>query len=192
MKLIRKSQYRRMPWKNGQGFTDEIAISPDGAAFPNEPFVWRLSAATISTANTFSQFPGYDRWLAILRGPGLVLDGKPLRLGECVRFAGEETFSCAPIADEVTDIGLIFDRVQIDAQMERKSFIRGQHRLELRTGFHFMICTRGRFECRGLHVETGDTLQAAATSSFAIESGDAFDIFLISMAFRNDQLNFPT
>lgn len=168
MKLIRKSQYKRMPWKNGQGFTDEIAISPEGATFPLEPFIWRLSAATVSTVNTFSQFPGYDRWLAILKGDGLVLNGKPLRSGECVRFAGEDAVACAPTAGEVTDIGLIFDRAKVEARMEFGQLAPGLTTLELVGDRHYVVCARGAFGYQKLQAGEGDTLEVMGSTAIPI------------------------
>ncbi len=168
MKLIRKSQYKRMPWKNGQGFTDEIAISPEGVVFPGEPFVWRLSAATVSAPNTFSQFLGCDRWLAILQGSGLVLNGKPLQSGECVRFSGEDTVTCAPIAGEVTDIGLIFDRAKVEARMVYRSLPSGVNVLEPTGERHYIVCARGSFICQETHIDEGDTLEVMRSIAIPI------------------------
>lgn len=159
-----------MPWKNGQGFTDEIAISPEGAVFPDEQFLWRLSAATVSKANTFSQFRGCDRWLAILQGSGLVLNGKPLQSGECVRFFGEDTVACAPIAGEVTDIGLIFDRAKVEARMEFRSLASGVNALELVGERHYIVCARGSFTCQETHLDEGDTIEVMGSTAIPIQT----------------------
>lgn len=170
MRLVSKSQYKRMPWKNGQGFTDEIAISPEGAVFPDEPFLWRLSAATVSKANTFSQFRGCDRWLAILQGSGLVLNGKPLQSGECVRFFGEDTVACAPIAGEVTDIGLIFDRTKVEARMEFRSLDSGANVLDLVGERHYIVCARGEFSYQEMQVFEGDTIEVMGSTAIPIQT----------------------
>jgi environmental stress-induced protein Ves len=60
------------PWKNGGGSTTEIAVEPPGATLLT--FEWRLSLATVSHDGPFSHFPGVDRSLALLDGPGLTLD----------------------------------------------------------------------------------------------------------------------
>lgn len=70
--VLRASQYRRMPWKNGKGETVEIAIHPDGADLGS--FGWRLSMAMIATDGPFSAFPGIDRTLALIGGQGVELD----------------------------------------------------------------------------------------------------------------------
>ena len=57
------------PWKNGAGFTREIAAAaarPDG-------FDWRISVAEIARDAPFSAFPGVDRCIVLLQGPGLRL-----------------------------------------------------------------------------------------------------------------------
>lgn len=59
-------------WKNGGGSTTEIAIEPPGSQFHD--FDWRISLATITQDGPFSLFPGVDRTLALVEGPGMVLD----------------------------------------------------------------------------------------------------------------------
>lgn len=72
MRILRRAEYRRMPWKNGQGLTEEVAIFPPGS--PLDGFDWRISIAHVSVAGPFSPFPGVDRSIALLDGDGLVLD----------------------------------------------------------------------------------------------------------------------
>ena len=60
------------PWKNGGGSTTEVAISPPGASL--DTFDWRISLATIAADGPFSAFPGVDRTLALVDGPGVLLD----------------------------------------------------------------------------------------------------------------------
>ena len=58
-------------WKNGNGTTCEVAVSPDDASFND--FTWRASMAEIATDGDFSPFPGIDRTLVLLGGAGVVL-----------------------------------------------------------------------------------------------------------------------
>ncbi|MGH8415137.1 MAG: HutD family protein, partial [Gammaproteobacteria bacterium] len=37
------ANYRRMPWKNGCGWTTEIAVFPADAGLTGKPFDWRVS-----------------------------------------------------------------------------------------------------------------------------------------------------
>jgi len=71
MRIIRPSEYRRMPWKNGGGETVEIAVAPAGASL--DAFDWRVSMAHVASSGPFSRFPGVDRTLAVLEGPGIRL-----------------------------------------------------------------------------------------------------------------------
>jgi environmental stress-induced protein Ves len=70
--LIPFASLAPVPWKNGGGSTTEIVIEPAEAQF--DDFDWRISLATITHDGPFSLFPGVDRTLALVEGPGLVLD----------------------------------------------------------------------------------------------------------------------
>src|SRR5690348_16103916 len=72
MRIIRSSDYRRMPWKNGGGETVEVTIAPEGASL--DAFDWRVSMARVASSGPFSRFPGVDRTLAVLAGGGMRLD----------------------------------------------------------------------------------------------------------------------
>ncbi len=71
MRIIRREDYRHMPWKNGQGMTEEILCVPAGSA--SERFDWRVSIAHVGTDGPFSLFPGVDRAITLLEGNGLLL-----------------------------------------------------------------------------------------------------------------------
>jgi environmental stress-induced protein Ves len=92
---LTRADYRRMPWRNGGGWTTEIARSPaDGDAFD-----WRLSIAEIATDGPFSSFTGCARSLVLLEGAGIELriDGAPRladRRGQVVDFDGDAPVHC--------------------------------------------------------------------------------------------------
>ena len=71
MNLRRFEDQSVVPWRNGGGFTREIAVS-NGA---DSPFgiLWRVSAATVAAAGPFSRFEGIDRTIVVIEGNGLVL-----------------------------------------------------------------------------------------------------------------------
>src|SRR5690242_2263309 len=71
--LLHPHDYRTMKWKNGKGSTAEIAIFPPEAQFSEDPFFWRLSSARVTEGGPFSDFPGYHRYLTLLKGEGLKL-----------------------------------------------------------------------------------------------------------------------
>lgn len=41
IQLLRSRDYRRMPWKNGRGWTTEIAAFPAESSLTGKPFDWR-------------------------------------------------------------------------------------------------------------------------------------------------------
>ena len=93
-RLLKPSDYRAMPWKNGGGITTELLIEPEGATLETG-FQWRLSMADVRTDGPFSAFPDCERTLMVMKGKGLELDfnGKGCKRLEApyepVRFPGE-------------------------------------------------------------------------------------------------------
>lgn len=143
------------PWKNGAGSTTEIAVGPPGAGF--DTFDWRISLATIGADGPFSVFPGVDRTLALVDGPGITLDlGADGRffLSEddpIVEFRGESSVIAALTGGPTTDINV----------MTRRE--RCHHRLGRRT-----IAGASEFAPRGditiLFLAEGDSLSVSSDS----------------------------
>jgi environmental stress-induced protein Ves len=113
MAAVRKyGAYRRMPWRNGRGFTLEIARQPA----TGEDFAWRLSLADIDRDGDFSAYPGYRRALVLVAGERLRLrfrghgkrDLDPARRG--ARFEGEWQTHCAIPRGRCTDLSLIVSK----------------------------------------------------------------------------------
>lgn len=73
LRVLRRRDYRQMPWKNGGGTTCEIAVFPCDANTAD--FDWRISMAQVVTDGWFSEFLGIDRTLSILEGKGIMLSG---------------------------------------------------------------------------------------------------------------------
>lgn len=118
MQLINPDQYRRMAWKNGLGVTTEIARSPaDG-----ESFDWRVSIASVERDGPFSRFPGLDRILLVLEGPGLFLEqhGLGTRLAplEPFAFSGDEATIGRLISGPIRDFNVITRRGVTRARLE--------------------------------------------------------------------------
>ncbi len=69
--------YARQPWKNGRGTTIELLHirDPDSSAT-----LLRLSRASVVEDGPFSLFPGIERNLTVLSGPGFRLSGPGLDL----------------------------------------------------------------------------------------------------------------
>ncbi|CDR18206.1 HutD family protein [Streptomyces iranensis] len=94
--VLRWADYHRMTWKNGSGATREVAAAPVGSGLPD--FDWRVSIADVGAEGPFSPFPGVDRVIMLVDGPGmwLTIDGTEHRLGPFAPFAfsGHSTVSC--------------------------------------------------------------------------------------------------
>ncbi|HEU4775513.1 MAG TPA: HutD family protein [Telluria sp.] len=112
------------PWKNGGGSTTEIAIAPPGAAL--DAFEWRISLATIAASGPFSTFPGIDRTLALVDGPGVVLeigDEGRFVLSEqdpIVEFAGESAVSATLAGGPTTDFNVMTRRATCHHRLGRR------------------------------------------------------------------------
>ena len=79
------------PWRNGGGETRQVAAGTllrpgeaDGAGEEGD-FGWRISIATIAADGPFSAFPGVDRCITLLSGPGVLLRlNRPGRTGAAI------------------------------------------------------------------------------------------------------------
>ena len=70
MRHLTSADYRRMPWANGRGTTVELWREDTGGGLS-----FRLSMATVAEGGPFSAFPGIDRVLTVISGPGFRLCG---------------------------------------------------------------------------------------------------------------------
>lgn len=75
MKILRRAQYRAMPWKNGRGTAHRIAVSPARAGF--DTLDWQVSRPEIAADGPFSSYPGLDRQFMLLEGTGVTLRVRP-------------------------------------------------------------------------------------------------------------------
>lgn len=64
LKVLKVSDYRTTPWKNGGGVTQDVLLLPAGAT--HETFDIRVSLAPIVAEGPFSAFPGIDRHITLL------------------------------------------------------------------------------------------------------------------------------
>ncbi|HTL97522.1 MAG TPA: HutD family protein [Holophagaceae bacterium] len=115
---LRPADYLAMPWKDGGGVTEQIAIEPPDATLAGG-FLWRLSMARVERSGPFSRFEGYDRTLLLLEGGGLDLDfgihGR-VRLEaplQPVVFSGDWEARAALTGGPVRDLGVISDRARV-------------------------------------------------------------------------------
>lgn len=123
MRIIRASDCRITPWKNGGGSTTEIAIEPQVASL--DQFNWRVSMARVESDGPFSEFSGVDRTLALVKGNGLALaigDAAAVVLqrgSEPIRFAGDIPTSARLIAGQITDLNVMTRRKRFTHKLRR-------------------------------------------------------------------------
>lgn len=116
MRHYTAESYVRMPWKNGAGFTTEVARS--GSA---EGYDWRLSIADVATDGPFSSFPDYWRTITVLEGAGmhLTVDGQPSEeLGPftAFKFDGASRTECALVGGPIRDFNLIYRKGRVESR----------------------------------------------------------------------------
>ena len=68
--ILSPKNFHSTPWKNGLGETTELSIAKIPAS---DDFYWRLSIASVTTNDSFSDFSHYDRTLVLLDGQGITL-----------------------------------------------------------------------------------------------------------------------
>ncbi|MES2665284.1 MAG: HutD family protein [Pseudomonadota bacterium] len=102
MKHLTSADYKVQPWANGRGQTVELLrLEQDGA------LQLRLSMATVAEDGAFSIFPGIERNLTVISGPGFDLQGDGLHL-TCaplapVAFAGDVAVSATGTNNQPSD-----------------------------------------------------------------------------------------
>jgi environmental stress-induced protein Ves len=122
IKIIRRSSFTAIPWKNGGGITHEaIRVPPTGDAF-----LWRVSVAQIDTSGPFSDFAGYDRKMVLLRGCGIALEfgsGERCTLssaGDWLEFDGAMSTRCELLDGPCVDLNLMISQsLRSAARIER-------------------------------------------------------------------------
>ncbi len=122
--VLRVQDYRRMRWRNGAGWTSEVARFPE-----TDDWGWRLSIAEVETDAPFSTFPGVERALVLLEGNGMRLrfdDGETRELlpsSGVLCFSGERPLVGQLVDGPSRDFNLMWKRDRVDAQLWRRSLV---------------------------------------------------------------------
>lgn len=95
--LAQSTDRVQVPWKNGAGITEEIALLADASGTP----IWRISVADLPAApSAFSAFDGFDRIFTIIGEHGVVLDfsGSTVEVDPLTpyRFTDDSAPQCHP------------------------------------------------------------------------------------------------
>jgi uncharacterized protein len=114
MRIIRFSELRETPWKNGGGVTREIAIARDRDAWD-----WRLSMADVGVDGPFSKFDGMQRILTVVEGRGMELICPHIKLqadlGVPVRFDGAWEIVAKLTQGPLRGVNVIYDAGSCEA-----------------------------------------------------------------------------
>lgn len=119
IKQLSSADYRQMLWKNGAGYTVELARS---AGENLDTFDWRISMADVKSAGDFSRFNGMQRILTVLEGQGIELyiddEYESLTTLQSVQFSGDRATRCELIDGSIRDFNLIYDPKQFHARLQ--------------------------------------------------------------------------
>ncbi len=111
--------YKKMRWKNGAGFTLELARSEGDHL---QAFDWRISMADVKTSGEFSRFNAMQRILTVLQGKGLLLqiddDVQQLTTLQSVQFSGDSLTRCRLLDEPIRDFNLIYDPKKYHARLQ--------------------------------------------------------------------------
>lgn len=113
MRILPVDHPRRVPWKNGLGFSLELVTD---ALVPGAAWTWRLALVNVPEAGPFSEYPGIDRAILLVEGAGLLLEGADKKKrdvpksGKALAFAGEEPIVARPFGPGVRDANLMLVR----------------------------------------------------------------------------------
>jgi environmental stress-induced protein Ves len=106
---LSQADFRVQPWANGRGQTVELARSDDASGLR-----WRLSVATVAETGAFSLFPGIDRVLTVITGPGFLIRGESIDLHALpfrpVAFPGDVAVAAEGVAAPSEDFNVMVAR----------------------------------------------------------------------------------
>lgn len=170
LRVLRAADYRRERWKNGGGWTTELAA---GRRAAGGDFDWRISIADIDSDGAFSTFPGCDRRIALLEGAGMEIafaEGEPIRLDQRLKFAafaGEWNAHGRLLGGPVRDFNVIVRRAACRVDVLHRPLVGPMVFLpEPATWFVYLAAGRAEVnDVAGAAIDAGESL--------LIEAGDA-------------------
>lgn len=107
--------FKVMPWANGRGETTEMfRMDRDGA------LLWRISRAAVVEDGPFSLFPGVDRSLTVISGPGFDLVGAGAFRADPlipVAFSGDLALQAQGVTARCDDFNVMVRRGAVRAEV---------------------------------------------------------------------------
>ncbi|MEU8528991.1 MULTISPECIES: HutD family protein [Streptomyces] len=119
-RLLRAHDRPATRWRNGGGVTREVVAGPAEAGM--EDFAWRVSLADVAAGGPFSSFPGVDRIITVVDGPGmeLTVDGVPHTVDapyEPFAFPGDAVTDCRLLGGPLVDFNVMTRRSAATARL---------------------------------------------------------------------------
>ncbi|MFJ9577104.1 HutD family protein [Streptomyces sp. NPDC101191] len=119
-RLLRARDRAATRWRNGGGVTREVAAGPADAGL--EDFAWRVSLADVAVGGPFSSFPGVDRIITVVEGPGmeLTVDGVTHTVDvpyEPFSFSGDAVTDCRLPGGPLVDFNVMTRRAVATAEV---------------------------------------------------------------------------
>ncbi len=116
MRVMHRSEFKTMPWPNGQGVAHEVFhLVEDGKT------VWRISLAEVVGDCVFSAFDGMKRSTTVVSGAGMDLahaDGEILlRPLEPVTWDGGLALTGVLLDGAVENFNVIWDAARMDVEV---------------------------------------------------------------------------
>ncbi|MFB8241814.1 HutD family protein [Kitasatospora purpeofusca] len=120
VQLLRAAERPATAWRNGGGVTREVAGYPAGSGL--DDFQWRVSLADVGSAGPFSAFPGVDRVITLVEGPGMALtvDGTEHVVDAPFRpfaFSGDAATDCRLLGGPLVDFNVMTRRGRATAEL---------------------------------------------------------------------------
>ena len=177
---IPSNEFRRTPWKNGLGHTDQIAIHPPTGDLRRGDYLWRMSTARVAQSSPFSIFAEHDRVLVILEGQGVRLShtyepGEPADVVELpplepYDFPGDVPTQCDLVDGEIQDFSVFVRKGEVLAQTELWSADTDETRLwELGARTCLLFVAKGSVSAGGIEYKTRDALRVELDSPSELE-----------------------
>jgi environmental stress-induced protein Ves len=186
MRIARRAGHKRMTWKNGQGLTEQVAAFPEGSDAGD--FDWRLSIAHVGADGPFSVFAGIERSIAVLDGPGLVLDlpeGRAVELtpdGAPFAFPGDWAIRSRNLGGPTIDLNIMTRRGRHTHRMQRLRLAPGT--TFTAPGFGWAVFNAAATvlaEGCGLALERFDALSLEAGESVVNRADIAAEILIVAI-----------
>lgn len=157
MKILRRSEFNSVPWKNGGGITHEIAKKERRGKI-----LWRLSIAEVGQDAPFSLFEGLHRSLTVIAGNGMDLRDAFGNLAHSaapmqpIAFSGNEVLAAVLRNGPCADFNLIFDPQFFEGRVDILSGKNARTSLISPNNSIGLLCLGESMACNGRRLERHD------------------------------------